>query len=98
MRKIRNPAGEIPLDGFEVFHQDFLNERKQELKLLRTALDGQDFKTLGQMGHKWKGFSAPYGFQELAELSVKLEAAAQDASATKCLELLQEIDAYLGDD
>lgn len=98
MRKIRNPAAEIPLPGFEVFHQEFLTERKAELILLWSALERHDFEVLGQMGHKWKGFSAPYGFQELAELAIKLEGASLLSDNSLCLSLLNEISAYLGND
>lgn len=97
MRKIKNPAAEIPLPGFEVFHQDFLSERKAELNLLRSALKASDFKALVQMGHKWKGFCAPYGFQELAELASNLEAAALESNESLCSDLLSDISAYLGD-
>jgi HPt (histidine-containing phosphotransfer) domain-containing protein len=96
MRVIRNPAAEIPLPGFEVFHDEFLAERKLELNHLRAALDSRDFKVLAQMGHKWKGFCAPYGFQELSELSVKLEAAANDSNEQLCWASLDQIQAYLG--
>lgn len=98
MRKIRNPAAEIPLPGFEVFYEDFLASRKDELIELMSAVSRDEFKALAQMAHKWKGFSSPYGFQELAELAVLLEDAANEENNPECSRLLQEIGAYLGVD
>jgi HPt (histidine-containing phosphotransfer) domain-containing protein len=98
LRKIKNPAAEIPLPGFEIFHQVFLAERKEELNSLKAAFLDTDFEALTKMAHKWKGFSAPYGFQELAETAIKLENASIDSNSSFCSELLNEISAYLGDD
>ena len=98
MRKIKNPSAEIALPGFEVFHEEFLTSRKEELIALRAATAGKDFKALTQMAHKWKGFCDPYGFQELAQQAIKLDIAAQNANSSLCAELLDQIGAYLGED
>lgn len=96
MRKIRNPAAEKPLPGFEVFHEEFLTSRKEELVDLVSALSRGEFKVLQDMGHKWKGFCNPYGFQELGELAIKMEVASEQKNADLCSELLEQISAYLG--
>lgn len=96
MRKIRNPETEIPLPGFEVFHTEFLETRKEELVTLKASLAEGDFKALAVCGHKWKGFCSPYGFQELGELAILMEEAAKNSSLEECQEILTRIEEYLG--
>ena len=98
MRKIRNPAAEIPLPGFEVFYEDFLCSRKEELSQLKAAMAAGDLRFLTTTAHKWKGFCTPYGFQELSELALKLESASLATDRPRCAALLEEISSYLGTD
>ncbi len=96
MRKIRNPENEIPLAGFEVFHDEFLKSRREELIGLKAALAAGDFKALEDCGHKWKGFCNPYGFQELGEMAIEMEGAAKDRSNDSCFLIIKRIEDYLG--
>ncbi len=95
MRKIQNPQSEIPLEGLEGFYQDFLTSRETELSELQSALSRADFAEVMSLAHKWKGFSAPYGFGHLGFLAAELEEAARDASLDLCQALAQEISDYL---
>lgn len=97
MRKISDPSTEIPLEGLESFYDEFIATRKEELKLLQEALGEQNYKLLSEQAHKWKGFSAPYGFQELEVLAAKLEEEALKADFERCLVLLNNVKEYLGD-
>ncbi len=96
MRKIRNPDTEIPLPGFEVFHDEFLTTRREELVSIKAALALGEFKTLKDFGHKWKGFCNPYGFQELGEMAIEMEEAAENRLTDVCQAILIRIDEYLG--
>lgn len=96
MRKIRNPEKEIALPGFEVFHVEFLESRREELVLLKASLAAGDFKALEVCGHKWKGFCNPYGFQELGEMAIEMEELAERKSSDSCDALLKRIEEYLG--
>ncbi|HXH75507.1 MAG TPA: Hpt domain-containing protein [Bacteriovoracaceae bacterium] len=96
MRKLSDPTTEVPLPGLESYHDEFLASRKGELSVLKEAMKTKDFKVLSLMAHKWKGFSAPYGFQELERLSLSLEKCAEDEQNDQCNELLMKIEAYLG--
>ena len=96
MRKIKYPELEIPLQGLEGFHQDFLSERRAEFHIIKELLKTFEYKSIAEMTHKWKGFSAPYGFQELALLAESLEAAALNDDFKECEERLMSIEDYLG--
>lgn len=96
MRKIRNPENEIALPGFEVFHEEFLQSRKEELVVIKASFAAGDFKALEDCGHKWKGFCNPYGFQELGEMAIEMEEAAEKRDFDVCNGLLKRIEEYLG--
>ena len=95
MRKIHNPKTEIPLAGLEVYYVEFLGSREAELSDLKQALCRNDFTSIMGLGHKWKGFCAPYGFGQLAHLAAELEEAARNNSLEGCNDLTQEIAEYL---
>lgn len=95
MRKIQNPQSEIPLDGLEDYYEEFLTSRETEFKELQNALSQSDFATVMALGHKWKGFCAPYGFGHLGHLAAELEEAARHSSMDTCQALTQEIREYL---
>ena len=95
MRKIQNQKTEIPLDGLEGHYQEFLGTREAELSDLKKALAENDFTSIMGLGHKWKGFSAPYGFGQLALLAAELEEAARSSSLDQCHDLTQDIAEYL---
>lgn len=96
MRKITNPATEVCLPGFEKFHPEFLKSRREELISLVAALKELDFSVLIGHSHKWRGFSAPYGFQELAVLAEELETEALRKNSQSCELILVKIADYLG--
>lgn len=96
MRKIQDPKSEVPLPGFEAFHDDFLASRKEEIVTLKSALAAQDFKALVSRAHQWKGFAAPYGFQELETRAINLEKHALNSDHDQCAKILKEIEEYLG--
>ena len=95
MRKIQNQKSEIPLDGLEGHYHEFLESREAELSDLKKALAENDFTSMMTLGHKWKGFSAPYGFGQLALLAAELEEAARMHSIEQSIVLTQEIAEYL---
>jgi len=95
MRKIQDPQTEIPLAGLEDYYQDFLTSREAELNELRFALTQPDFAAVMALAHKWKGFSAPYGFGQLGVLAAELEEAARNSSLDSCHALISEVSDYL---
>lgn len=95
MRKIQDLDSETPLEGLEGFYDEFLTSRLAELGELNLALKTGDFKAATALGHKWKGFSAPYGFGQLGLLATELEVAAKEGHSEQCLALAKEIAEYL---
>jgi HPt (histidine-containing phosphotransfer) domain-containing protein len=95
MRKIHNPKNEIAHEGLEIFHHDFLTSREVDLVVLSAALASADFVSVMALGHRWKGYSAPYGFGQLALLATELESAAHNQSLEVCHQLAREITEYL---
>ncbi len=89
------PDSEKPLPGLEDFYDGFIQDRTAECAQLRDALQKNDFEALRQMGHKWKGFSEPYGFGTLGRLAAQLEEAAKATNATQCQSLLGQCEEYL---
>lgn len=88
-------AKERPEKGLEPFVLEFLNDREAEFKQLQSFILNKDFKSVEMLAHSWKGFSAPYGFLALGELSKELEAKAAQADITACSELIDLIKEYL---
>jgi HPt (histidine-containing phosphotransfer) domain-containing protein len=98
LRKINDPASEVCLPGFEQFQAEFLNTRREEMISLYSALKDLDYVTLEKQCHKWRGFAAPYGFQELALLANDLEEQALSKNTQGCDAVLKRIADYLGND
>ena len=90
-----NVKNEKPSPGLEEFCHEFLRDRLSEYQTITRRCEVNDFEQVRKMAHKWKGFSAPYGFNHLEELSTSLEKAASLAEPTKVKALLGEIDLYL---
>lgn len=96
MRKITNPSFEIPVPGLEEYYSDFLSSRKKELYSLIVSLNAGDYQALKERIHEWKGYAAPYGFQELEILAKKLEPHVLNFEYENCHEVLREVKDYLG--
>lgn len=84
-----------PQKALTPFVEEFLADRNQEISELHKALAQSDFELIRATSHKWKGFSAPYGFHTLAKYAEVLEQAALNNNAKECEALLSEIKNYL---
>lgn len=89
---VTNEAAE---NGLEEFVMEFLTDRESELAQLRGGIEQADFVALKKLAHRWKGFSAPYGFVGLGVLSRELEAYAEDGKSEQCQQVSVEIESYL---
>ncbi|MEA2624148.1 MAG: hypothetical protein QOD06_193 [Candidatus Binatota bacterium] len=54
----------------------FLENRRNDLKAIRTALDQGDFDTIRYLGHGMKGMGGGYGFEQITHIGGSLERAA----------------------
>jgi len=88
---------ETPLEGLEHLVPDFLNKRKIELKELETFIADRNYDQIRQLTHKWKGYSAPYGFGKLGLLAEGLNALAHQQATTEMDSTLVQIKQYLSE-
>lgn len=77
------------------FFDDFINERETEIIALQKGISEKDFQLIEELSHKWKGFSAPYGFAGLAEIAGKMENSARNNDIETSDQLAQEVIEYL---
>jgi HPt (histidine-containing phosphotransfer) domain-containing protein len=61
----------------------FMQNRRDEIAILREAIDRGDYARIRSLGHNLKGIGPSYGFEPLCALGLELEraAAAGDGSA-----------------
>lgn len=81
--------------GLEQFCQEFLTDREDEYQLLIKALADSNFEDMRSLGHKWKGFCTPYGFNLLGELAAKLEVASEQSNKSECQNIISSMSEYL---
>jgi hypothetical protein len=77
--------------GLVPFLPEFLDKRIEEINGLGAE---PDLSIVSGLAHQWKGFSRPYGFIELEEISLKLKKAADDGDKSSSKDLLAEAYAY----
>ncbi|MEC7277703.1 MAG: hypothetical protein VXV96_15385 [Bdellovibrionota bacterium] len=80
-------------ENLKAFEAEFLVDRLEELE--KISLDSLDFDSLKAIGHKWKGFSKPYGFNCLAELGIELENNAKEKDEEGVRLTLESVRSYL---
>jgi CheY-like chemotaxis protein len=73
----------------------YLDKRRQELGVLRSALHNKDFELIRTAGHKMRGSGGGYGFPLLTELGQKLEAAAKIGDAVSIGDCISALSSYL---
>ncbi len=81
-------------DGNEKFMsiaKQFVVRLDEQLHVMRSNLENEDYKTLSRHAHWLKGSGGTVGFSEFKEPARALEMAAKQESAAKCDELLNTI-------
>lgn len=73
----------------------FLENRRKDLELLRTALAVGDFTALGQIGHRLKGVGKSYGFEQISDVGKHVEVAAKDGDAAALAVMVEDYARYL---
>jgi len=80
--------------GMEDVVPGYLEKRRAEVEVYRTALAAGDFDTIKKLAHKMKGTGAGYGFPRLTELGGALEKAALEGNAANAARYLDEYAFY----
>jgi HPt (histidine-containing phosphotransfer) domain-containing protein len=73
----------------------FLANRLKDVETLAAAVRTGDFAAIQRIGHNLKGVAGGYGFAFIAEIGERLEAAANDGSATEATACMNDLDAYV---
>lgn len=81
----------IPAKYLKRLIPTYLKTRFEDMSRLHQALEGLDFKTVAQVGHKMKGSAASYGFPEVSFKSRELEFAAQAGDLERCQSIAQDL-------
>lgn len=88
-------TSEVPIPGLEIYYEEFLATRIDELETVKSALNVGNYQVITDLAHKWKGFSAPYGFGILGQLAMKIEKCLEGAEIEYCRVLIDEVEFYL---
>ncbi len=70
----------------------YFETREEDLSIVKKAMNESDFQTIKKIGHRVKGSAKSYGFEEIGELSHKLEVAAENSDLDQCHQLIDTID------
>jgi len=73
----------------------FLQNGRQNVIVMRGALDQGDFKTVEFLGHGLRGAGGMFGFQAITDIGAALEQAAESADADASLKWVGELSRYL---
>jgi len=73
----------------------FLQNRRDEVVVIRGALERGDFKTLAHLGHGMRGAGGSWGFDGITEIGAGMEEAAEARDQAASLRWLDELVRYL---
>lgn len=84
-----------PAPGMEAAVPRYLQSRRNEIAVLKAALEGNDFKQIKTLGHNMKGTGKGYGLPELSDLGKRLEDAALGGKAGEIANQIAAVEHYL---
>ncbi|MBF0620430.1 MAG: Hpt domain-containing protein [Magnetococcales bacterium] len=73
----------------------YLDNRRNELPALKTALADNDFETLKILGHRMKGSGAGYGFDGITDIGFIIEMGARDENSEAIASGIEQLLSYL---
>ena len=73
----------------------FLENRGNDVQLLREAISGEDFTRIQSTGHSLKGVGGGYGFDGLSEIGASIEIAAKEQNMPQIEQLVDQMADYL---
>lgn len=79
----------------EVLMERFFNNSKEDIQIMRSALDSEDFTTLTRLGHTAKGTGYGYGFRGMGDIGLAIENAAKEQARNRCSEEIDRLAYYL---
>jgi CheY-like chemotaxis protein len=73
----------------------YLQNCRQNVLTMLSALDHEDFETVTRLGHSMRGSGGAYGFQRITDICADLQAAAEDADPEASRKQLGELSSCL---
>jgi HPt (histidine-containing phosphotransfer) domain-containing protein len=73
----------------------YLENRRQDMDSILSALERNDFEGIRSVGHKMKGSGGGYGFDGITEIGRDIEAAAKNAIKQDIREQTERLRDYL---
>ena len=73
----------------------FLENRRNDIGKLQSALDDKDFDALQRIAHDMKGIGAGYGFDKITDLGLEMENAAKEHHPVSIREYIMDYEYYL---
>ncbi|WP_447980286.1 Hpt domain-containing protein [Candidatus Nitrospira bockiana] len=74
---------------------EYVRRRRDELPVLRRAIDARDWSTVRLIGHRSAGHGVSFGFDEISRIGRALERAALEGRAEEALRLVDELEGYV---
>lgn len=74
---------------------EYLETRRQEVRILEESLSKNDLSTIATIAHKMKGVAESYGFPELTRLGSEMEQASKAQNHELTQKLLIEVKLYV---
>ena len=81
--------------GLEEYVDEFVEDRTHELESLKISLENDDFESIREVTHRWKGFCAPYGFNFLEKMSLEIEKYISSKDKEQLNNAFKNIESYL---
>lgn len=73
----------------------FLENRQEDIRSIREALEKDDYETIRTLGHSMKGSGGGYGFEAITDIGSSLEMAAKEKDTDEIRRRLGELSDYL---
>ena len=73
----------------------FLENRQEDIRSIREALEKDDYETIRTLGHSMKGSGGGYGFDGITDIGLHIENAAKEKNVEEIRRWLGELLHYL---
>lgn len=74
---------------------NFIKNKIDDLAILKSAIEDNDFETVRKIGHNWKGVCSSYGFKYLGETGKQFEYLAENKDLASLRLLIESLPEYL---
>jgi len=83
------------MDLPESLLQQYIANRVKDYELICELLDKEDLESCAALGHRLKGSGPAYGFQQLGDIGIAMQAAARDRNLEELKQQVQLLAQWL---